>query len=460
MYKIVLILLLTLASYAKDITIGNKYQKSGEWIVELEPLSNLTVNGITLFNGDNDFNLTHKSISKRSTVYVLIDSSYPMREAYGKGIKPLIKSLYKNKKNNQKWVISEFDTDLRVVYNEFNGTSQSLDKSLNNIKIKGQRTELWKNTLEAIEFLNNIGDSSKKVLVICSDGKAEDKAYKIENAIEAATKNHITIVSLGYRDLGTEKTDYIQNMERIANDTHGKFWNADKKHQLSKNFIKEFSSFVGDSSTNIIETRLPRDAVKSTISGKRNFVMTVAHTLGSTELNFTLDVLKISGGTSPNSSTDETIWDKYIYYIIGVVLLLLLLLLFLLTQKRDEFDSIISDVDGGDSMINDIMDDEPYSPIKEAPSYVAYFESLGGTKHFVYNLPSTIGSSSDIVIEGNFISRKHAIIDFKDGYFFIIDTDSKNRLFVNDKEVVKEQIKHDDKVSFGPYDTIFKIRMS
>lgn len=450
MYKIVLILLLTLASYAKDITISSKYQKNSEWIVELEPLSNIVIKDISLFNGDNDFNLTHKSALKGSTIYFLIDSSYPMKEAYLKGIKPLIKKLYGNRENNQKWIVSEFDTDLRIAYNEFNGTAQSLNKSLNNIKINGKRTELWKNTLDAIDFLNNLDDSSKKILVICSDGKAEDKAYKIENIIAKASKNHITIASLGYRDLGTEKTNYIQNMERIANDTSGKFWNANKKHQLGNEFIKEFSSFIGNSSSNIIETRLPRTSTISTISGKRSFIMTVNHNLGNTELNFTLDVLKI-----PN--IERSFWDEYMYYIIGAILLLLFLLLFLLTRKKSEPNEIISEKE--DASFQDIMSDEPYIPIKEEPSYIAYFESLGGTKHYIYNLPSTIGSHSDVVIEGVYISGKHAIIDFKDGYFFIVDTDSKNKLLVNDKEIIKEKIKHDDKVSFGPYHTIFKIRM-
>jgi len=459
MYKVMLLVLLSLVSYAKDITINNKYENHGEWIIELEPLSNITVDNMTLFNGDKDFNLTHQSISKESIVYMLIDSSYPMKTAYKKGIKPLIKKLYRNKNINEKWIVSEFDIDLKVIYNELNGTVQSLDKNLDDIKIQGKRTELWKNTLEAITLLNKVGNNSKKVLVIFSDGKAEDKAYKIENVIKKAKETGIRIVALGYRDLGTEKTDYIQNMERIASDTNGKFWNTNKKHQLNKGFVDEFNNFIGNSSKNIIETKLPRESVKPTLTGKRNFILTVNHSQGNTELNFSLDVLKSS---SIISLEEKSIWEKYMYYIVVAILLLLLLLLFLLTRKK-EAGSTVSDNSIIDSELHDIMNDDPIPLVKNELSYVACFEALGGgVKHYVKKLPSSIGSSpeSDVIIEGKFISSVHAKIEFRDGYFYIKDKNSTNKLYVNDKEVTEEKLNHDDKVSFGPYNTIFKIKMS
>ncbi len=445
MYKLILIVLLTSFAYTKEINIVNKYQQNRDWIVELEASSDLPIKKMTLFNGKSDYNLTYNIVNNNSTLYFLIDSSSPMRNSFLKGIKPTITNLYKQKNSNNRWIISTFDNNLRVVYNEYNKTKSTIEQSLNQIKIEGKRTELWKNTLEAMNFLINLKSKDKKILVICSDGKAEDKAYTIENVIEKANENNITILSLGYRDLGTEKTDYIQNMERVASDTNGKFWNSDKKHQLPKEFLKEFNGFIKKISSKHITIKLPQESITSTVSGKQNFILTIDDNASLKNLNFVLDVPKVDTPVKSN------FLNRYLYYILGVIFLLFLLFWII---KKDKKTSVASEpLDG------DIFSDEFALSKEKDDEYIGYFESLGGTKHYIYKLPSSIGSSNaDIVIEGSFISRRHAIIDFKNGYFFIIDTDSSNKLFVDGKEVLKERLVDGSRVSFGPYETIFKIK--
>ncbi len=103
--------------------------------------------------------------------------------------------------------------------------------------------------------------------------------------------------------------------------------------------------------------------------------------------------------------------------------------------------------------------DMPEPPTRVAPAEaVAYFESLDGTRHEVFKFPSTIGKSAtnDIVIPGQYISRQHATLIHKDGYYYIADNNSANGVKVNGKKInMQERITNGEKVSFGPYETVF-----
>jgi len=453
MYKILLlVLLLTVGSIAKDIRIVKQYQdNNGKQFIELEPSTGMVIKGVTLDNGDNNFTLSYTDINKSSTVYFLIDSSFPMKKAFKNGINPLIKELYK-KKGTQKWIVSRFDINLEMLYNEYAPRSASLVSKLDSIKIKGQRTELWKNSEKAINFLKEITNGTKKILVICSDGESEDQAYKIETSIKESLKNGITIISLGYRDKGTKKTNFIQNMERIANDTYGKFWNANRENKFSSSFINDFNNFITTISNKNIRIELPQEVMHSTLNGKQKMILKV-------EIKNEIKELEVLFDIPIKEVINKSFWEQFDYYIVGIFLSLLGLLIFLLTRRKKEKKEQIIYHDYKDTVIVEGKNISFPKPIvKEEREYLAYFESLGGTKHYIYKFPSTIGSNGEVPMNGEFISREHAFIKFEDGRFFISDRSSKNGLFVNDREVSEEEIWDEDKVSFGPYDTIFKTR--
>ena len=89
---------------------------------------------------------------------------------------------------------------------------------------------------------------------------------------------------------------------------------------------------------------------------------------------------------------------------------------------------------------------------------LAYFESLDGKRYKIYKLPSNVGKSptNDIIIDGQYISRQHATIFHKDGYYYISDNNSANGVKVNGKKIgTTERIQNGTKVSFGPYETVF-----
>jgi diguanylate cyclase (GGDEF)-like protein len=81
-----------------------------------------------------------------------------------------------------------------------------------------------------------------------------------------------------------------------------------------------------------------------------------------------------------------------------------------------------------------------------------------GKRHVLHKDVATIGRDrdNDIVLDSDSVSRRHAKIEHRDGYFFCIDLDSTNGTFVNDEPepVTTCQLRRGDQLKIG--DTIFK----
>lgn len=62
---------------------------------------------------------------------------------------------------------------------------------------------------------------------------------------------------------------------------------------------------------------------------------------------------------------------------------------------------------------------------------------------------------NDIVLENRGVSRKHALIEFNDSGVVIIDNESLNGTFLNDRKVTEEMLRDSDHITIGKYDLIF-----
>jgi pSer/pThr/pTyr-binding forkhead associated (FHA) protein len=127
-------------------------------------------------------------------------------------------------------------------------------------------------------------------------------------------------------------------------------------------------------------------------------------------------------------------------------------------RKKPEEE--IEEVDEGTTIVQ-----MPSEPIDEstviAPSEpIAYFEAFDGAQHTVFQVPASIGKSStnDVVIDRQYVSRKHAVLTHRNGYFYIADDNSSNGVVVNGKKIkVPTKLENGIRVAFGPYETIFRI---
>lgn len=64
-------------------------------------------------------------------------------------------------------------------------------------------------------------------------------------------------------------------------------------------------------------------------------------------------------------------------------------------------------------------------------------------------------NDNDIVLENRAISRKHAMIEFNNNAAVIIDNESLNGTFVNNRKITEEVLRDEDMVTIGKYTLIY-----
>ncbi len=64
-------------------------------------------------------------------------------------------------------------------------------------------------------------------------------------------------------------------------------------------------------------------------------------------------------------------------------------------------------------------------------------------------------NENDIVLENRGVSRKHALIEFNNNAAVIIDNESLNGTFVNNRKVNEEVLRDDDVITIGKYNLIY-----
>jgi hypothetical protein len=65
-------------------------------------------------------------------------------------------------------------------------------------------------------------------------------------------------------------------------------------------------------------------------------------------------------------------------------------------------------------------------------------------------------NDNDIVLENRGVSRKHAMIEFNNNAAVIIDNESLNGTFVNNRKVTEEVLRDDDVIMIGKYSLVYR----
>jgi hypothetical protein len=391
--------------------------------------SSQEVKDVSLKVGDVAVQIAEKGITpypsegQTSAILFLVDVSDPKRlnTVEIKNKQHLVEMLLQQKAY-QKTGIAVFDSEISVL-SPLGSDQKENVKAVNQIKARGQATEFYKNILEAIKILKDT-DATRKGLVLMSDGKDEDRAYRIEDVLKAAKDANVVILGMGYTETPSD-APYLQTIKRLADRTGGAFLDASNA-KLPKAFI--------DSPFDFLE-KGGRVAFNSSVfHGKDDVHLILGLTNGQTlDLNTQFDF-----------PDNRTLWEKaidflkdyWLFIVIGAIFIALIAwAIHILIQKRNA--------------------------LKQDPVVYAYLSEYDGlgTRHQIHKTAVCIGRSkdNDICLVNDSISSHHAEIHRRrEGSFYIVDLASTNGVLVNQIKVDKTELKDGDTIELGEVRFVFQ----
>lgn len=377
----------------------------------------LEVNGkdVQVEKEDHKFFPTTKD--QKTSVLILADVSDPNRRntvevKYGKTIGAVIRSA----KPHQQIGLAEFDSDIRVL-SPIGADLSSLQKTSQSLKATGSATEFYKNILAAIDILARSG-GERKGLIILSDGKDEDRAYKIEDVLKVAKENNISILSLGYLEK-QQDTPFLQTLKRLAEETHGLYFDVtDSGGLLPENLAISPFAFIEKGGR--LTYQLPKiyEAYKVNLSlGRAN----------NDKIVLSNDVSPIDNRTNWESLTDFVIsnWILVVVSFLASASLLFGVGYFIIKRVR-----------------------------KSKPVLYATLIELNGvgTKYAIQQTAIRLGrgEDNDIRLLNDSISSHHAEIHRRrEGDFFIVDLGSTNGIYINNEKIHQSELKNNDIIELG-----------
>jgi hypothetical protein len=352
-----------------------------------------------------------------ASILILVDVSDPKRRntvevKYGKTIGDILRY----KKPYHQIGLAEFDSEIRVLA-PIGADINSLQKASQSLKATGQATEFYKNILASIDVLKK-SSSDRKGLIILSDGKDEDRAYKIEDVIKLAKENNVTILSLGYLE-GQQDTPFLQSLKRLSEESYGLYFDiSESSGALPENLIGKPFGFIEKGGR--LTHQLPE------IYKIHNVNLSLGRANG--------EKIVLSSNIAPidNRSTWQKLLDFLVlnwkWVVVGSLATLLVLsgtIYFIIKKIR-----------------------------KNKPVNYATLAELNGlgTKHIIQQTAIRIGrgADNDIRLMNDSISSHHAEIHRRrEGDFYIVDLASTNGVYINDEKVQQGELKNNDIIELG-----------
>ena len=172
--------------------------------------------------------------SSVSVVFFLIDTSDPRRSSAVRAAVRHLRQILVHAKEHHVFGLGTFDKHLRVLVKP-GGSAADVEAALANVRAQGRTTELYRNTLAAVNLVGEF-DASRRSVVIFSDGQAEDRAYFHADVVNAARRYGVSIDGLGYpRSVALSVP--LQTLRRMAEETGGQFVEGSPRFDLPKPYL-------------------------------------------------------------------------------------------------------------------------------------------------------------------------------------------------------------------------------
>ena len=347
--------------------------------------------------------------------------------------------------------LASFDKDL-VVRAPVNSSRNAIVTAARSLKAAGLTTELYRNTIKAIEVLARV-NADRKVLFLFSDGQAEDKAYYHEDVINAARQHDVVINSLGFAR-STQLSVSLQTLRRLSEETGGMYFESDPNFELPNEvmarplanidrggqFIINLASLNNNSS---LKSKLELRFLTS--SQPISVLIPVSLPIPAYESQQAQPTMLPPVITQPQpvatvQSRDQDYVDYLLWYGVPSALVILILLtlstLYLLFKKESQTKPT----------------NITYAEVKPLAYLISQDERANS--YPVTTSTWRIGRSQDneMTIDDSSISRRHAEINRdSNGQFIIYDRGSTNGVFINNKKITKKILSEGDIIEIGDF---------
>jgi hypothetical protein len=350
-----------------------------------------------------------------SSILILLDVSDARRAVTIRDfIVPSLTKLLGQNKPHQRFGLAVFDGELKVLAPIVEGSAAARG-ALKDVSAQGLATEFYKSLLRAVEVLEKT-DSQRKILIVVSDGKAEDTSYSRGDVVQAAERAGVSVLSVGYSERGSDAA-YLQTLQRLSSDTHGVYLNGRSERHTS-DLISSLNGLEKGG-----RVQIPAESVFGVASVKIVFGL-------DDEKKVTLSQDLVMSETRSLSDRVVASLVRYWYIWLAAVSLILLLTLGLrrfLLRRADL------------SLRN-----RPYGLLVEMDSK--------GSRHVLKGSATRLGRGrdNDLVFANNTVSLNHAEIHRRrDGRVLVTDLSSSNGVLLNSGRVSEAELNSGDILELG-----------
>ena len=316
--------------------------------------------------------------------------------------------------------------------------------SIKGIDYKGQFTDFPAAIERAIyELKENARENAQKSIIFMTDGivdtgnsgrDIEKSRWMREDLAADAFDNQIKVIGIAF----TEAADF-QLIQSISQQTSGKYFRVLAAEDLQNVFIE-----IDEIINQIPNASLTAETDKELITSTAEIDKTQS---ALNEIDKTVDTMqpRIEAVEKALYEIEEpSLFAFNLFSAIALLLLILTLLFLFLWRKRilkggdDDFfqEAYINDPKGKTNKQAHILDQRPKMIGRVAGKDI---------DHMDY-----------IVVNESTISRRHALIEYKDYSFWIIDQGSSNGTFINNERIENEvRLKHGDKIRLHNYEFDF-----
>ncbi len=405
----------------------------------------LQVSQLTLFPQKDD----------TTAILFLVDTSDPNRQNVIEKNKLQIKELLSELKPHHKAGLASFDKSIRFI-SPLGTSTFLLSKSVDSLNATGKTTELYLNLIKAIDSLTSFS-AKRKLIILFSDGQAEDKAYFHSDVINAARKSGVVINSIGY-PRSVSLSVALQTIRRLSEETGGNYIETDMSYNLPIIKLKSLLDNMDNGGTfsvaldELYRKNLPSDKVSLIFKSKHetksitvpvNIKVTKQAVPSRPENTNTVieSARQLTSNNNPpiqiiTKQPDNEAINLWLWYGLPaafiIIIIFILITLFLLWNRRPQ---------SSDDASNNYR---PY----------AYLIADDGkeTRYPITRTIWRIGRSKDneLTLNDTSLSRRHAEIHRNNnGTFDIIDLNSMNGVYINNEKIGKAELHEGDIVEIG-----------